>query len=175
MWEYTNQLLQEETGSIRSASQCENRYKTILKRKKITIENNGKTGEVRQNIEFESELRLMSTNDDNEQPEVMWSRNAVTICKSSKEKKARKSKLAEVLSQIHKENEEKKEQQMFTQRKLLMKRRNFQMKAEWKDSPVAHTSICRNLVKSLKNKQPSVEPMIPSILPTRPWEKLEHT
>lgn len=61
-----------------SAVQVENRYKTILKRKKQVIEHNSQTGNAREEIPFEKEIQKIVAMDDSIQPEVQRSATQVT-------------------------------------------------------------------------------------------------
>ncbi|KAK9737937.1 hypothetical protein QE152_g10308 [Popillia japonica] len=55
--------------------QVENRYKTVLKQKKESIENNSRSGASRLAIPFESELNKITAIDDSIIPEVLISGN----------------------------------------------------------------------------------------------------
>lgn len=48
----------------RSAKQCEQRYKSVLKRKKATVENNQTSGGKRQRAEFAQEIKNINEMDD---------------------------------------------------------------------------------------------------------------
>lgn len=61
----------------RTAKQCEDRYKTLIKRKKVAVENNHTSGAKRQRIEFAQELENIATIDDSIEPEVQMSSQAV--------------------------------------------------------------------------------------------------
>ncbi|KAF5278533.1 hypothetical protein FQR65_LT15646 [Abscondita terminalis] len=54
----------------KSASQCENRYKTVLKRKKGIVKHNQKTGEVPVIDPYNNELTKIAAIDDSIEPEV---------------------------------------------------------------------------------------------------------
>lgn len=94
--------------------QVENRYKTILKRKKEAVENNSHTGESREEVPFEAELSKIAALDDSIQPEVLQSGNNVRVLKTptNAQKKAKRSKnksIEETLEEIFKRKEENKE------------------------------------------------------------------
>lgn len=56
-----------------SPKQCEERYKTILKRKKSSIDNNSKTGAKRMKVDYEDELNKICSLDDSIEPEIQIS------------------------------------------------------------------------------------------------------
>jgi hypothetical protein len=61
----------------KSPLQIENRYKTVLKRKKKAVENNNKSGSSREKIPFEEELCKIARADDSIEPEVLRSARSV--------------------------------------------------------------------------------------------------
>ncbi|KYN13630.1 hypothetical protein ALC57_14178 [Trachymyrmex cornetzi] len=64
--------------------QIENRYKTILKRKKKAVENNSKSGSSRETVPFEEELNKIAHSDDSIEPEVLRSAKSVKYPKLNK-------------------------------------------------------------------------------------------
>ncbi|KYQ46782.1 hypothetical protein ALC60_14207 [Trachymyrmex zeteki] len=61
----------------KTSLQIENRYKTVLKRKKKAVENNCKSGSSREKVPFEEELRKIAHSDDSIEPEVLRSVRSV--------------------------------------------------------------------------------------------------
>ncbi|KAK4886312.1 hypothetical protein RN001_002583 [Aquatica leii] len=108
MWENIAELLQLELNIIRTPLQCENRLKTILKRKRVAVSNNSKSGNIREIVKFEDELNKIASLDDSVQPEVLRSANKCTVLKESKKKKL-KSQLAETIWKIHLDKEQNRE------------------------------------------------------------------
>lgn len=53
--------------------QCEQRFKTVLKRKKTSVDNNKRSGAKRIKVEFEEELRKISNLDDSVDPDIQLS------------------------------------------------------------------------------------------------------
>lgn len=51
--------------------QCENRYKTVIKKKKKSVDNNSKSGSSRMEVEYEEELKKISAADNNIKPEIL--------------------------------------------------------------------------------------------------------
>ncbi|XP_036322440.1 uncharacterized protein LOC118736459 [Rhagoletis pomonella] len=98
----------------RTAKQCEDRYKTLIKRKKTAVENNHTSGAKRQRIEFAQELETIAAIDDSIEPEVQMSSQAV-VTKSvdvpTTSKNVAKRKLVsvqETLISISREKEERR-------------------------------------------------------------------
>lgn len=93
MWAQIANDLKEIINAKKTPAQVENRYKTIIKRKKKAIENNHKSGSSRQCIEYEQELLKIAAADDSVEPEVLRSSSQFVLKKRSeddKEKKQRK-------------------------------------------------------------------------------------
>jgi len=63
----------------KTVAQCENRYKTALKRKHYQENNNKKSGASRQTVQFDDEIRKIVSIDDSVIPEVLQSANIYTI------------------------------------------------------------------------------------------------
>ncbi|KAF5278249.1 hypothetical protein FQR65_LT15738 [Abscondita terminalis] len=106
----------------RTGVQVENRYKTVLKRKKVAVENNSKSGAARMDIPFESELGKIAALDDSIEPEILRSASGVTALKSqtpeltnspsgsrSSTPKRRTQTIQELLIELHQQKEEAKE------------------------------------------------------------------
>ena len=77
MWAEISNDLKENCNNSKTALQIENRYKTVLNRKKKAVENNNKSGSSREEVPFEKELSQMSKLDDSIEPEVLRSANSV--------------------------------------------------------------------------------------------------
>lgn len=71
MWKFIAEEVNSGLKISISAQHVENRFKTILKRKKKASLLNNKTGADRTVIEFENELNKIVNKDDSIQPEVM--------------------------------------------------------------------------------------------------------
>ncbi|GLV33441.1 hypothetical protein CBL_20180 [Carabus blaptoides fortunei] len=71
MWKKISADLKEIFNVEKTDLQCENRYKTILKRKKKAVDNNHRSGSSRETIEYEEEIRKISAIDDSLEPEVL--------------------------------------------------------------------------------------------------------
>lgn len=71
MWKKIASDIKNILNINRSEVQCENRYKTILKRKKKATGNNHTSGASREIIEYENELSKISAIDDSVEPEVL--------------------------------------------------------------------------------------------------------
>lgn len=98
--------------------QCESRYKTILRRKSNCVTHNRKSGEIREEVEYETEINKIKSIDDSVEPEIMMDiKKTVTkevVPKDKKEDKGVKRKNPEddfvtVLTKIHDEKEKNKE------------------------------------------------------------------
>ncbi|KYM99937.1 hypothetical protein ALC62_09308 [Cyphomyrmex costatus] len=96
----------------RTYLQVENRYKTILRRKKCAIDNNSQSGSSRQNVPFEEELHKIASTDDSIQPEVVRTakgvkrlknseRVSVKINSSTQETKKKAVSITEKLEELH--------------------------------------------------------------------------
>ncbi|KAL0104025.1 hypothetical protein PUN28_017009 [Cardiocondyla obscurior] len=59
--------------------QCENRYKTILRRKCICIKNNSTSGSKRAKISYENEIKQIAAKDDSLEPEIIQKRHEEKI------------------------------------------------------------------------------------------------
>jgi len=72
MWSQISADMQKMLNISKTALQIENRYKTVLKRKKKAVENNSRSGS-REEVPFEEELRKIAHSDDSIEPEVLRS------------------------------------------------------------------------------------------------------
>jgi hypothetical protein len=81
MWAEISKELQNNLNILKTPLQIENRYKTVLKRKKKAVENNCKSGSSREEVPFEEELREISQADDSIEPEVLRSAKSVKYLK----------------------------------------------------------------------------------------------
>ncbi|KAF5307597.1 hypothetical protein FQR65_LT18377 [Abscondita terminalis] len=86
MWAKISTDLLETLDISKTPLQIENRYKTVLKRKKKAVENNRKSGSSREEVPFETELREISNLDDSIEPEVLRSAKSVSYPKQSVQK-----------------------------------------------------------------------------------------
>lgn len=77
MWSQISTDMLKVLNISKTALQIENRYKTVLKRKKKAVENNSRSGSSREEVPFEEELRKIAHSDDSIEPEVL--RNARNI------------------------------------------------------------------------------------------------
>lgn len=129
MWEKISADLLETLKIEKSPVQCENRYKTIMKRKKKAMTSNKKTGEPPKNVEYEEELQKIASLDDSVEPEVKAGIGRFEIKKQKydndetedrnvenldhkklkKIKKDHKKDISEVLWDIHRDKEQKRE------------------------------------------------------------------
>lgn len=73
MWLQISADMMKMLNISKTPLQIENRFKTVLKRKKKPVENNCKSGSSRENIPFEEELRKIAHSDDSIEPEVLRS------------------------------------------------------------------------------------------------------
>lgn len=83
MWTEISKELQKSLNISKTPLQIENRYKTVLKRKKKAVENNRKSGSSREEVPFEEELSEISKADDSIKPEVLRSAKSVKYPKKS--------------------------------------------------------------------------------------------
>jgi len=93
MWEHIAQRANNALNITKTAAQCENRFKTVLKRKRYQENNNKKSGASRQTIQFDDEIRKIASIDDSVIPEVLQSANICTINEKPNGKVLIKSKL----------------------------------------------------------------------------------
>ncbi|XP_075151767.1 uncharacterized protein LOC142225841 [Haematobia irritans] len=106
MWSKISEAIPTKTRK-----QCEERYKTVLKRKKIAIENNNTSGAKHQRVDFEEELENICSLDDSLEPEVQLSSQKY-VKKENKNKNYEngpKKTIHDTLFEIAKMKEEAKE------------------------------------------------------------------
>lgn len=132
MWIQISNDIMTELNIERSAIQCENRYKTILKRKNQSVKSNQQSGAKRRRVEFEEELNKIKAIDDSLEPEVLQGpgkiiennkENIVKDCTAQK-KTTKKMSISETLLQIQKDKEERRERRHAEKLEVL---RNFMM------------------------------------------------
>lgn len=117
MWEKISSDILETLNIEKTDKQCENRFKTILKRKLKTVKENSESGGTRTKIEFEDELNKIKAKDDSIEPEVLMGVGNVIFNKKNKAEaddnpknlKKRKEDIVQVLKEIFKEKESSKE------------------------------------------------------------------
>lgn len=71
IWIQISNDIATELNIVRSSVQCENRYKTILKRKMQSVRGNQQSGAKRTKVEFEDELNKIKAIDDSVEPEIL--------------------------------------------------------------------------------------------------------
>lgn len=107
--------------------QCENKYKTILRRKRISDNNNSTSGSKRVKVSFENEIKRIAAKDDSVEPEVLQSANNIVVNVKNNNvsqtlntiKKKAKCSILETLVDIHKEKETKKQERHEEKMRLL--------------------------------------------------------
>ncbi|KYM98773.1 hypothetical protein ALC62_10501 [Cyphomyrmex costatus] len=113
MWLKISQDLEKSLRIQKTPIQCENRFKTILRRKRVCEKNNSTSasGSKRVKINFENEIKNIAAKDDSVEPEVLQSSsNIILNVKDSNLSKVSNSKkdktkrgILETLIEIHKE------------------------------------------------------------------------
>ncbi|KAF5306256.1 hypothetical protein FQA39_LY08954 [Lamprigera yunnana] len=83
LWVAISDDLKRILNINKTSLQCENRYKTIMKRKKITINHNNRTGESRRTDPYEKELSRIAAIDDSIEPPVRMGVGKSIIMNSS--------------------------------------------------------------------------------------------
>lgn len=134
MWMEIAKDLETVLGIQKTHIQCENRYKTILRRKRISDKNNSTSGSKRAKVSFENEIKRIAAKDDSVEPEILQSASniivntkGINLSKEAKMKK-KKSSILETLVEIHKEKEIKKQERHEEKMKLLrsfLEKENF--------------------------------------------------
>lgn len=121
MWIQISNDIATELNIVRSSVQCENCYKTILKRKMQSVRNNQQSGAKQTKVEFEDELNKIKAIDDNVEPEILQGQGKIIEKHKEKimnkentmnctvEKTTKKKCISETLLQIQKDKEEKRE------------------------------------------------------------------
>ncbi|XP_077280547.1 uncharacterized protein LOC143907580 [Temnothorax americanus] len=83
MWLKIAEEISQKFCKVRTSIQVENRYKTVLRRKKSAVENNSGSGNSRQDVPFEEELHKIASTDDSIEPEVVRTATGVKRFKKS--------------------------------------------------------------------------------------------
>lgn len=83
MWNKIAEVLNNTYNTTRTGIQVENRYKTVLKRKKTAVDNNNTSGATRLVIPFENELNKIASMDDSIEPEVTGTARGINIRKTN--------------------------------------------------------------------------------------------
>lgn len=135
MWMQIAEDIKTEINIVRSATQCENRYKTILKRKNQSTKNNLQSGAKRIKVDFEEEINKIKAIDDSLEPEILQGPGKViekeNIPKRCQEIKKKTMSMSDTLLQIQKDKEEKREKRHQEKLELL---KNFMKIFNNKDS-----------------------------------------
>lgn len=82
MFERIASDLQKRLGVERTGEQCCTRYKTVCKRKKTAVTENGRSGNSPQDVPYEDELEKIKWLDDSLEPEVVRDASGIVSCKS---------------------------------------------------------------------------------------------
>lgn len=109
MWAQIALDLKEILKVERTIQQVENRYKTVIKRKKQAVENNDKSGSSRQNVEFENELAKIAAQDDSIHPEVLRGVEECIVKQQPKKIKRNAKSVQTILLEINERREENRE------------------------------------------------------------------
>ena len=75
MWQQIALDLKTDLAIEKTFTQCENRYKTILKRNRVSMSNSHTSGAKRMRVDFENEFQKIAAIDDSLEPEVLKSSN----------------------------------------------------------------------------------------------------
>lgn len=121
MWAKISSMIPEKTPK-----QCEERYKTVLRRKKTAVDNNSASGSKRKKIEFEDELNRICLLDDSIEPGVQISSQKCFINEKSEKVKVEKFKIRnrtvqETLIELAEKKEKAKERRHNKKMDLLKK------------------------------------------------------
>lgn len=81
MWEKIAQDIKDNLNWKYTSVQVENRFKTLLKRKKDAIQHNKRSGNDRTDVPYEEQLEKIAALDDSIQPEILMSINKTRILK----------------------------------------------------------------------------------------------
>ncbi|CAN8000837.1 unnamed protein product, partial [Ixodes pacificus] len=71
MYDMTASKMKELLGTTRTGTQCETRFKTLMRTKKNQVDNNRKSGSTRCAVQYEQEFAAIAGFDDSVEPEVM--------------------------------------------------------------------------------------------------------
>lgn len=82
MWNEIASNIQAICNATKTGLQCENRYKTVMKRKKAAIDNNSQSGAVRMDVPYEQEIAKIAALDDSIEPEILRSSSGLNILKN---------------------------------------------------------------------------------------------
>lgn len=110
--------ISQEIGG-KNGKQCEQRFKTVMRRKKLAVANNSTSGNKRKNIEYEEEMRKIAAIDDSVEPEIQLSSNNM-VRKESSERPGKENRVKissnkkaktvqETLLQIYEKKEQNRE------------------------------------------------------------------
>ncbi|XP_077496637.1 uncharacterized protein LOC144107490 isoform X1 [Amblyomma americanum] len=78
LFKQVSQDLAEVLGCNKTPQQCENRYKTVMRQKKMASDNNNKSGASPQPVPFDDEMRKIQSIDDSLEPEIQRDSFGVT-------------------------------------------------------------------------------------------------
>lgn len=82
MWEKISEDIESNMGRKYTSIQVENRFKTLLKRKKDAVEHNKRSGNDRIDVPYEDQLEKIASQDDSIKPEILMSMNNTRILKN---------------------------------------------------------------------------------------------
>lgn len=108
----------------KTPKQCEERYKTVLRRKKLAVENNRASGSKRIHVNYEEELNKICFLDDSIEPEIQMSSSKcikAEKCENIKIKKIKSKSVQETLLEIA-ENKEEGRQKRHKEKMDLLKK-----------------------------------------------------
>ncbi|XP_042146359.1 uncharacterized protein LOC121835882 [Ixodes scapularis] len=71
MYDMIASKMRELLGTTRTGTQCETRFKTLMRKKKNQVVNNRKSGSTRCAVQYEQEFAAIASFDDSVEPEVM--------------------------------------------------------------------------------------------------------
>lgn len=120
LWIHIGKEIEEQLGLLRTAVQCESRFKTIMKRKTATTTKNHTSGETRVDVPYEDEIGKIKAQDDSLEPDVLMSGDEIKINQKEKfrpeetkmancSRKRKYDDLVSVLENMHQKKEEAKE------------------------------------------------------------------
>ncbi|KYN13306.1 hypothetical protein ALC57_14507 [Trachymyrmex cornetzi] len=116
MWIQITKDIETKMIFTRNAVQCENRYKTILKRKVLSVKNNQPSGAKQIKVDFEEALNKIKAIGDSLEPEILQGPGRIveksaasTSSNSQAQKKKKTMSISETLLEIQKNKEEKRE------------------------------------------------------------------
>lgn len=111
MWVKIAAEVNTQYSTNRTGTQIENRYKTIMKRKKNAVDNNRTSGMKRIKIAYEQEINKISSIDDSIEPEILQDQSNISkkvVGTSKTEIKRMKSGKDTFLEYFKKFNEDRK-------------------------------------------------------------------